>query len=270
MNNGLGHFAFACILGMVSAVLWIVYFIRLQSKNYRYKMNKIQIGELEVQKRLLSDLITAQEKERARIAQNLHDEIGVQLSMLKLNLSRYNEDNCTKDSLLIGLNGELLNLEKTIEHISGICYDLYPSNLRRLGLIKCLLDLLANVENSTEISILSQHSVSEKDLFLDEDQKLNILRVCQELLNNILKHARPKTIQFLIEKPDQKCQIIFEHDGMPFTNEMACAKIKSGKSFGLNSIANRIQIAQGEINYQKTETGSKVHLKIPLAYETKN
>src|SRR5690606_24871322 len=132
--------------------------------------------------------VRTQEEERMRIAASLHDSVGAELSMLKLNLSRHAFflKNIYKN--VDDMQAEILSLDKTVESLREICRDLYPVELKNYGLIAALRDFLDKASKAAGLRYEFRNKLQQNDLKGIEEKKLNLFRISQELLHNIIKH----------------------------------------------------------------------------------
>lgn len=260
-----GLFALALVLFSV----WFVNKLRLNKQRYLYK-NTLDKVEHARQKDLLKAIISTQEQERSRIAANLHDSVGAELSMVKLNLSRFAYELKKKNIAHQALLSELENLDETIDHIRTICRDLYPVTLRSYGFIKTFEELVAKVNSRSLMLCRYKFNLREEDLFQDLEGKLNLLRLLQEVLNNLMKYAECSTLDIGFMKYENDIKIILRHNGLPFDNATVDAMLAKGKGIGLASINNRIFLMKGKIDYCIVNNGSEIIIVLPLTDDKKD
>ena len=134
----------------------------------------------------------SQEQERRRMAQDLHDGFGQYISALRLYVSQLKSEK-TKPELkteLVGRTDEVL--DEMSKEISNVVYDLMPATLIRHGLMTALEDLAARISISQKAKLdIESRGISKR---LDELVEINLFRICQEWINNVLKYSRAKQI----------------------------------------------------------------------------
>jgi signal transduction histidine kinase len=199
------------------------------------------------QEEKLASIIEGQENERTRIAKELHDGIVQDLTVLKMNLSEVNEKS--------ELDSKLTKITKELRELS---YQMMPISLKELGLIPALEDLFERSFTKNGISFDFEAFLSE--VRLDEKIEVNIYRICQELINNTLKHANATEINIVLRKKDKLLSLIFEDNGQGFDVSTA----KSG--IGLTSLKTRLEAIHGEIEYDSViNQGTTAYIKIFLS-----
>ena len=258
---------FAALL--IVLVLWIVNRERLSSRRFLHK-NMLDRVEHARQSDLLKAIISTQEQERSRIAANLHDSVGAELSMLKLNLSRYAFDLNKKHIDSAPLLKELENLDETIDHIRNICKDLYPVTLQSYGFIRTFEELVAKINSRSTLVCRYKFNIKESDLFTDLEAKLNLLRLFQEIVNNLLKYAECSILDIGFMKYENDIKIILRHNGLPFDNDTVNSMLAKGKGLGLASINNRIFLMKGKIDYCIVNNGSEIIISLPITNDKKD
>jgi signal transduction histidine kinase len=208
----------------------------------RYVRSKRKQQELFSQK-----LIEGIEEERSRIAKELHDDIGANLSLVK-NKIYMNSEKGDKE-LFTQLNSDVSNV---IEQTRGISHQLYPSYLYKLGLAEAIHHFLSRVERDTGITI-NKKIQDDIESFVSPSTKLHVFRILQELVNNTIKHAHASTIDLSLNR---------EENGKIFMNYSDNGDgLKGGKSDGMGmiSIKERVKILNGRMKIEpENEKGFKI------------
>jgi two-component system, NarL family, sensor kinase len=173
-------------------------------------------------------LVEGQDQERNRVAREIHDGIGGALAGIKLELSQFNSE------LKSGkINSIEVKMAKAFADLRSISHDLSSNYLKGKNLENLFIELKKEYEErgefSVEIVIYPINSLTN----IKETIKHQIYRVIQELLNNISKHARAKTVFLNFTKHDDFLNIIVEDDGCGFDND-------DKKGIGLNNITERL------------------------------
>lgn len=229
-----------------------------------------KLGELEVKRvqqqllELSSHVQDAKEQERLRIAREVHDEIGSLLTAMKMDLSwlihRLPED-----------NPKLTDKAKTIEELvnraitsaSNLAHRLRPGFLDCFGIIAAI-EIEAQ-EFSKRSGIHCTIVKSQESIELPEAYSITLFRVCQEALNNILKHAQARHVQIEIVKGTDHLELIISDDGVGFSE----AARNKPRSFGLRGAQERVAHLGGTVKIASTlGVGTQIAIFVPLMEET--
>ena len=215
----------------------------------RRAINQLETNEATKNSQIgtLNALIEGQEKERERIAQELHDGLGTMLSRIKILMGK-------------GLTQEntMLMLDEACSELRNISSNMQPSNLTNFGLINALQDFVFK-QSGTHPNIIFQHFGQPRDL--GKNKNLMIYRIIQELLTNALKHANATEILIQIIFSEETVNLTVEDDGAGFIEN----ELKQDSS-GWNNIRSRIDYLQGLLNlHSDLETGTSITISIPIA-----
>jgi signal transduction histidine kinase len=208
-----------------------------------YKTN-LKLQEAIKNKMLIEKTFEAQENERTRIAKELHDGIVQDLTVLKMNLSNNDNKNVLEPKL-----------SKITKELRELSYQIMPIALKELGLIPALEDLFERSFTQKGIAFNFEAFLLENRL--DEKIEVNIYRICQELINNSLKHANATEINIILRQKNQLLTLIFEDNGQGFD----ISKVKQG--IGLTSLKDRLEAIHGQIEFDSTiNKGTTAFVKI--------
>jgi len=238
------------ILIVLLGVFYLVYRLRIKQLQ---KMNAAQEA-------FSRQLIESQEAERKRIAQELHDGLGQNLLVIK-------------NRALLGLTVKE-NREKADEQFSEIqesvtdalaevrtiAYNLRPLHIERLGLSSTIEEMCEDVEAASEISV--NCDIENIDGIFSKENEINIYRVIQECLNNIVKHSEAKRASVAIFREDQNVVLNIKDDGKGFDT----AKVSEKKGLGLNGISERVKILGGNYSIE-SEIGKGTTVSIEIKSE---
>jgi two-component system CheB/CheR fusion protein len=212
------------------------------------------------EKELLQQFVAAQENERDRIARDIHDHLGQQLTALRLRLEAVKkmcDDAAVCDEIEI-IQESAAQLDRDIDFIA---WELRPAALADLGLRATLANFIREWSNYTGIKA-EFHTTGLSRTNIDFDSETNLYRIAQEALNNIHKHANAKKVSVLLEKRNGKIVLIVEDDGIGFNKENK--KIKS-KGIGLSGMSERAKILGGELEIESEPgSGTTVFARVPL------
>lgn len=252
-------------LGMLILVISIILFVVFYQKKILAQKNQIQLAENQYQRQLLQATIQVEEKERERIAKNIHDDIGTLLNVLKLNLTKLSRNGEDKElvKLLTGENIELL--DESIQSIRNISKDLVSPTLLKLGYLKAVHELCRHITNSGQIFADLVHEADEIDIRFPESTEVQLYRMTQEIINNIIKHAGAGEILIEYKKSETVYNVLVRHNGRGITDQDIISLVKDNKGLGLKSIQSRAQLINATVNYSvPTPLQACIHVKIPL------
>jgi PAS domain S-box-containing protein len=205
-------------------------------------------------------LIASQEAERARIAAELHDSLGQNLLHIKnraqLALAKENAPGNLREQME-GINDLAA---QTIAEVRQISRDLHPHQLDHLGLTRALE---AIIDSSAQASGFKfEHKLDLVDDVFPKDAAMNLYRIAQESLNNILKHSRAKNVRITLERDVHEVQLRIEDDGCGFK---AGEFENGGKGLGLKNIAARVRMLGGKLKINSQPgRGARVEVTIPI------
>lgn len=253
-------------LAMVILAVSVILFVVLYQKKILTQKSEIQQTVNRHQRELLEATITVAEKEREKIAKNIHDDIGTRLNVIKLHLAKISRNPADQriSENLIGESTALLN--ESIQTIRGIAQDLMPPALVKLGFEKGINEFCRQINASNELKIALTADL--KGIRLPAQVELQLYRIVQELINNILKHAGAKNVAMAIRAEVSEIVVSIHHDGKGITTEAATKLAESEQGTGLKSIQSRVQLIGASIQYLALgNERSEISIEVPCSYE---
>ena len=217
---------------------------------YRRKFIRQQ---LENQQTLLNASFEFQERERERIARELHDGIGAMLAAAKLLAHRLPSKN-VRIEVLEDLKEVLA---ETIQDVKAISRDLSPLRVRKLGLVEALRNHCETVRghNAVEIEFSSRNVEIGSNLRAE----LSVYRIAQELIHNAIKHAQADRISVRLSIEGRWFCLLVEDDGQGFDLQ----NIRN-HGHGLLNVRNRLQSLEGDLQQMATsERGTSLTVRVP-------
>jgi two-component system sensor histidine kinase UhpB len=190
---------------------------------------------------LAGRLITAREEERARIARDLHDDIGQRVASLSIGLSRAQRQvpdlsNVAKQALS-ALEQQTTQLSTDLRHLT---HELHPSALEHLGLLEALRDRCDDFQQQSGIAARLDVSDSWRDV--SDAFALCLYRVAQEALRNVARHARAGNVTVSLDRLDGHLTMEVVDDGCGLDGDAAGRR----SGLGLISLAERVRMLGGE------------------------
>lgn len=255
-SNLYNHFLVYRIYSVVFDALNKNFVLILDDVTEQYKSEEMSKKLLE-EKIRISTIIKTIETERDRIAKELHDGIGQQLTTakLKLDIIKLKSDNNKNE-----INEALSMLINAGDEIRRIINDLKPSDVENLGLISSIELLCERIRQASNINL--QFSVSNIYRVLSKQTEVIIYRIVQEALNNIVKHSRCSNATIEIIESDNSLELMICDDGIGADRNQL---INGKNSFGINNISERIKSLNGEVVIKTVANeGFRYLIKIPI------
>ncbi|MFT7380579.1 MAG: two-component system NarL family sensor kinase [Roseivirga sp.] len=225
------------------------------------EINKQQIDELLQEQEIasLQGVLQGQESERKRVAMDLHDRLGGMLSMVKLHFSAFEERIDTTDAK----NQKFLKaselLDQATKEVREISHDLLSGVLTKFGLIPALEELKDKISSTGKLKV----GIYSNDIkgALNAEQELQLYRIVQELLSNILKHAKAKETNIQLNRSGDSLNLIVEDDGVGFN--LSNSNEKGG--IGLINLKARVAKLNGSFHIDSGKGGgTTISIDIPL------
>lgn len=247
-------------LGLILTLLGLTFTYRkkrvFQQKEFEMKLKN---KELE----MLIAVVQAQETERTNIARNLHDEVGSILTIAKHNLKNVvngiNPDSEIYEDAMFSLDV----IDQCVGKLRSIVHEMVPHYLMKFGLLKSFQRLSDQMNKSLEGCCTLKAGIDE-DFKLDQQQEIHFYMITLELINNTIKHARPKDVNLEIKTQENFLFFSIEHDGIAINQEDYTLLLQQATGMGLESISHRLRIISGEIRYQRKDHGGSIELSVPF------
>lgn len=215
---------------------------------------------------LLQKIVTTQEDERRRIARDMHDSLGQQLTALRLKLASVKTELFRDGRIGEGLE-RLQEMGRRIDaEVSFLVWELRPTVLDDLGLAAALENYVREWARHYEISA-EFHAGRMAEARLDPNVETNLYRIAQEALNNTYKHARARNANVVLEARKKEVVLIIEDDGVGFESERIrhSSKSKSDRGLGLIGMNERAAIIGGRIEIEAAPgKGTTIFVRVPL------
>lgn len=246
------------IWGTTAAALLLVSMLGLLYRSYRHRrrldQEKLRALRQEKEIELLKAMIQGEEKERNRLARELHDGISSQLAAVKLYLDAAGHHhppiNANAD---FGQARQLL--QETAEDIRKTAHNLMPAVLLDNDLPEALQGFCTYLTRKNDLKIEFQAYGDFNKL--NNERKLSVYRIVQELLQNVVKHAQATQAIVLLNLQDGQLHITVEDNGVGMNTDQAA------KGIGLASLASRVQALNGGMTLESVPgSGTVVSIEI--------
>ena len=204
----------------------------------------------------LARAVEAQELERRRLARELHDEIGQDLTSLLLNLRRIEDANTAEEVREATANLREL-VVTSLQDVRRLAVELRPKALDDFGLVPALERLAQTFMEQTELDIKLTDALGGRRL--PRELETAFYRIVQEALTNIVKHAQARRVSILLMLMDDGAATVIEDDGRGFDPG------ERYEGLGLLGIRERLQLLHGRLTIESTPTsGTMLRAEVPL------
>lgn len=243
----LGFVAFAAVIG------YLLY------NRYRWKQQvKMQTEILKQQELAAQSILEAEEKERTRIAKDLHDGIGQMMSAARMNLSSfYNTAKIEDGDQSRSLVNIIQLVDDSCKEVRAVSHSMMPSALLNKGLSDAVEELTAKISNKElQVSFYSE-GFSER---LNTTTETILFRVIQECINNSIKHAEASTLHISLIHDNDGISVTIEDNGKGFSKD----RQQNEDGMGLSNIKSRIQFLKGTVDIDSSPgNGTLVAIHVP-------
>ena len=212
---------------------------------------------------LLSRLLTLQEEERRRIARDLHDHLGQQVSAVHLQLEILKNELQMQGHEAVHRLTTIQALFKQLDQdLDFFTWELRPGALYHLGLVPALTDFAATFTHNYHLPVIFE-CVGLEDYRLAQDIEINLYRIAQEALNNTYKHAKATRADIVLQKLDQRVILTVTDDGVGFVARPRDRRAKD-RGMGLEGMTERASLIGGTLEIETAPNqGTAVIVTVP-------
>lgn len=246
---------------VVLLAVTLILFLLIYQKRIVTQENRFQKLENERQKVLLKATIEGQERERQRLAKDLHDGIGSLLSGLSMNMKfqRGKEDPNSEQGRFLSEVCDML--DDGIQNVRAVSHNLMPATLEKLGLVAAMKEAIGRISNTDDLKI-DLRTVNDP-FGLPKNISLGLLRIFQELLQNTIKHSGASEIEVAVEFHSDHIRMRYNDNG----KGLDVAAINSG-GIGMKNMESRIQALEGTFRINKMiQSGFEAEIEVPIVFK---
>jgi signal transduction histidine kinase len=245
------------LLAILLAIVAVLFFRKKQVEQ-QAKLD----AEIAAQKEIRTKaILEAEEKERRRIAQDLHDGVGQLLSAAKLNLSNLDSklpDKTTDQET--AMHNALSFLDDSAKEVRTVSHNMMPNTLIKLGLATAIREFIGKLGSTPSLKI--DLEIVGLDTRLDNQVETVLYRVIQEIVNNILKHSKASQISMQLIRHDTEMNVMIEDNGVGFDT----TNIDSFEGLGLKGIKTRVELLEGSVHFDSAVgRGTTVIIDVPIS-----
>lgn len=233
---------------LVTGVFYFIYSRRKVRQNLLNHQRRLKELEQANELKLTKAMLEGEEKERQRVARDLHDGLGGMLAGIKINLSRENNN----------LDAAILQLDASVSELRRIARNMMPENLVRMGLYIALQDLCESfISPQTSVEFQAFGSVQEMPLL----RQMNVYRIAQEILSNAVRHAEASEIIVQCSQNNDVLFLTIEDNGKGFEVD----NIEKTAGMGFGNIKNRVDYLNGTMYMDsKLNEGTTINIELNI------
>jgi len=231
--------------------------IKYNNREYILSVSRDISERKKIERKILSAVIQAEEKERDRLSKDLHDVLGPLLSTIKIYLNELESEEIDKKEKDEMNKYSIELVDEAILTTRIISNNLMPRVMNDYGLVKAIESFCKIIKRGSNFTI-NFNAVNYT--VVDQTVELIIYRVVNELVNNTIKHASAQRVDIFLELKDNNLILTYEDDGIGFDFNSMLNNPKSG--MGLQNIISRVKSVEGVINVNSEKKGFSISIKI--------
>lgn len=246
------------LLSILLTALFILYYYRIRThkklrKNQRLLHDEqLRLMQEEQRKEIIKEKVKVKLEERKKFSMELHDGIANELSALKLNITDENQLNKNEIKTILS------KIDKLYQEVRHFSHELDPDNITDVEfsqLVNNLCELIENKGIVVEKNIL----ITKKIDGLEESILVNLYRIFQEIIVNIIKHSQASVVQIEIYEDETELIMFIQDNGVGMTHEF-----KQKPGIGLKNIAKRVEILKGNYRFIDIKPGIAIEIRVPI------
>ncbi len=243
--------------------LAVVFFFIIYQRRIIKQQIQLQQAKTVYQQKLLQATIALQEGERARIAKDLHDDVGSALAAASLFVHQLLMHDQAPKIEEIGQELKEI-LQSTIENVRGISHELLPVALESFGLQEAVGAMADRLQRASGAHMEVRYEAEDIPR-LSTDQEVALYRISNELINNVLKHAGAKKLRIQLKNKKRNISLIIADDGKGFIIPSG-GLMRESAGLGLNNIAARAEYIGASVDFHsEAGQGTTVTVNLPLS-----
>lgn len=250
------------LLGAGVALLVLVLLLLAGLFRHRQRLQRQRIFQLEQEKRLAASeaVLRGEERERSRMARDLHDGLGGMLAGIKYSMNALRGNLVMTADMARSFERSIDMLDSSIHELRRVAHNLMPEALLRFGLDAALRDYCQEL-GQTGTPRVTYQSIGLDPLDADSASQLHIYRIAQELVHNACKHAHASQVLVQVSAMGRLVSVTVEDDGIGFDP----LTLKSAQGIGLANLENRARMLHGRVDVQSAPgKGTSVHVELKL------
>ncbi|MES2266698.1 MAG: sensor histidine kinase [Bacteroidota bacterium] len=248
-------------IAIIAALFAVAIIIGIQAyRSYKLKQaGVLQAAVLYQQDMATKGIIQAEEKERKRIAADLHDGVGQLFSAVRMNLSSLMDRVVLVDAHERALAEKTIAMvDESCKEVRTIAHQMMPNILLKTGLASAIKDFVNKIDSHQLKVNLEAYGLEER---LENNVEIVLYRVVQECVNNVIKHAKANRLDINLTREADNISVTIEDNGIGFNTH---DKMKF-EGIGLKNIITRVEYLKGTVDISSDQNkGTLIAIYIPL------
>ena len=239
--------------------------VELEESNFSLRQEIVDRQRAEEERvALLRRIVTTQEEERSRIARDMHDQLGQQLTALRLRIATLEESDSISPRMAEGIRELQKSAARLDSEVGFLAWELRPAALDDLGFVAATRNFVA--EWSRHYGIPAElHAGNIEGRRLKSDIETNLYRIVQEALNNVYKHAAATSVNIVVEKRKDEIIMVIEDDGKGFDFNESKPSGESGRGLGLIGMHERAALIGATVEIESAPgNGTTIFVRVPV------
>ncbi|MBN2610766.1 MAG: hypothetical protein JXB00_04340 [Bacteroidales bacterium] len=225
-----------------------------------FSLRRAEIERKRAERKVLTAIMSTEEKERKRFAEDMHDGLGPLLSTIKLYVNELDSEDLSAGEKKDYVNYVNQLIDNAVSDIRTMSNNLTPRVIHEYGLVSAIEEFCKSISRTQKLEI--SFKKMGKPTELNKNIEINIYRIVNELLINTIKHAEAHNALLSLSFRPSGLVLKYSDDGKGFDYESNRAKLKGE---GINNIITRVNSVDGQIKILSQEgKGFSVHIEVPL------
>lgn len=246
------------ILAIAFEMIVLCFWLAHRFKQYSEEREKLLVEKSKQQQIALETGLKIQNQERSRLAKELHDGLGIDISIIKMKLEAIGLDFEKRGDLSKEFSDAIINLDNLASNVRSFSHNIMPPDLEKNGIAVVLENLVYNLQKlNANIEINFTTNVTDK---LDDKLSQNLYFIAKELINNALRHSNASIIDVELMKENNQTELKVSDNGIGYDFEKALKK----DGLGLESINSRVALMNAQIEITQKPLNGISHKIIHL------
>ena len=200
------------------------------------------------------------ERERKKIAADLHDDIGPLLSLIKLQMTSVFPEGSNEQQIFENAGK---HIDYVLHRIRTLNHMLLPHALMQKGLLQTLQEYIQQINKAGTLYV--SLTLPQEQMMFKKDQEIALFRIMQEIVTNTVKHSKAKHIGISFKKEQKYISIIMIDDGIGFNKQQVLGNTPGS---GIRNIVSRVELLNGDLFLESMPgKGVEYEIKIPIIHE---
>ena len=261
-DNQIQTFLFVITILILLLACFITFVLFLYKRKQTTFLTYLETLKRNYEKDLLTSQLEVQEQTLQHVAAEIHDNIGMTLTLAKLNLNTIDQAH-TNPAITLKLNNAIKQVSQALGDLSHLSKTLNYNHIAHEGLVKALNLEVAKIKSLGLHKL--QFEVQGKPVFLDGQKELIIFRIVQEALQNSIRHANASFLSLQLKYDETHLHVQVHDDGTGFTKEPKNKEVEQTGGSGLKNMQQRSKLINGECKIENAfPNGTTVYLNIPI------